>query len=49
MNYNYFWDYETGVGRYVTSDPIGLAARVSTYSYVRGRPLTQINPQDLRP
>ena len=47
LNYNYLRDYEPGVGRYVTSDPVGLAAGVNTYSYVRGRPLTQIDPQGL--
>ena len=39
MHYNYFRDYEPGTGRYVESDPIGLAGDVSTYGYVGGSPM----------
>ncbi len=38
--YNYFRDYDPGIGQYVQSDPIGLASGPSTYSYVRSNPLT---------
>jgi RHS repeat-associated protein len=38
LHYNYFRDYEPGIGRYVQSDPIGLYAGLSTYSYVSSRP-----------
>jgi len=40
LNQNYFRDYESGVGRYVQSDPVGLLAGVNTsYSYVGAEPL----------
>ncbi|RBJ67677.1 RHS repeat-associated core domain-containing protein, partial [Xanthomonas oryzae] len=34
LNQNYFRDYETINGRYVESDSLGLAAGISTYSYL---------------
>jgi RHS repeat-associated protein len=39
LHYNYFRDYEPGVGRYVESDPVGLAGGVSTYSYAHAKPI----------
>ncbi|HTP26246.1 MAG TPA: RHS repeat-associated core domain-containing protein, partial [Anaeromyxobacteraceae bacterium] len=38
-NYNYFRDYDPGIGRYVESDPIGLGGGYNTYSYVASSPL----------
>jgi RHS repeat-associated protein len=37
--YNYFRDYDSNIGRYVESDPIGLQAGPNTYLYVQGSPL----------
>ena len=39
----YFRDYDPQVGRYTTSDPIGLKGGLSTYGYVGNDPLTQID------
>ena len=47
--YNYLRDYDSATGRYVQSDPIGLAGGLSTFGYVGGRPLNFIDPFGLAP
>ncbi|MBN8502657.1 MAG: RHS repeat-associated core domain-containing protein, partial [Sphingomonadales bacterium] len=43
FNYNYKRDYDSGTGRYLQSDPIGLAGGVSTYGYASSRPMNMID------
>jgi RHS repeat-associated protein len=44
LYYNRFRDYDSDVGRYVESDPIGLKDGPNTYLYVRARPTFTFDP-----
>ena len=47
LHYNGFRDYDPKTGRYIESDPIGLAGGVNTFGYVGGNPVGSVDGEGL--
>ena len=48
-SYNYFRDYNPETGRYIQSDPIGLAGGLNGFAYAKQNPLRYSDPDGLNP
>ncbi len=47
LHYNMFRNYNPALGRYMESDPIGLAGGLNTYNYAINNPYSYVDPDGL--
>ncbi|MEZ5454410.1 MAG: RHS repeat-associated core domain-containing protein [Thiothrix sp.] len=49
LHQNWHRTYDPSLGRYISSDPIGLVGGLNTYGYVEQNPLVSVDPNGLNP